>query len=648
MPLIDVDFAVRIPTRSGVTLGATITRPRDPGRYPALVWYDPYRAAWDGQIGATARYFADRGYVFVNLHSRGTGNSEGVSRDEYMAEETEDGVDAIEWLAARPWCSGSVGMLGASYSGFTCLQVAALAPPALKAIAPAYFTDRRYTDDCHYKGGCLRGYYDVLTYGLGMVAANALPPHPKAVGPRWAEIWQQRLEEGEPYLLNWLAHPVEDDYWARGSVIGRYDQIRAACFLIGGWHDGYVNPPLRTFHALTAPKKLLMGPWSHTYPDRSHCGPRIDIHHELLRWWDRWLKGIDNGVDREPKVVVFVQEHEEPIQDRIEIAGTWCAGEEPRVLEGGFRIARTGLVPAVEAPGDIRDPHSEEHHYAYRPGSARNGGIWDAGVPFCLPGEQRPDEALALNYTSQPLFKEAVIFGQPAVTLTVSVDVPVLPLAIRLCDVAEDGTSVLVTKGILNLTRRDGMDQPRPLAPGEPTSIKRFALEATAWRFRPGHRVRLSIDGSDFPNVWPTPLRGTGTVYFGPQIEATLHLPLWLDAESSPVQFLPSPHAPASTGAGGDPPPWRVVHDVLEDRLHFVMASGNEFVISDRDPADAYARARSVRTAAWNGFVARSEASAVLTSDEQSFHLVLSLNLFVNDALHFQRAWRQSTERRLL
>ena len=206
-----VDFSVRIPTRSGVELGATVTRPRAEGRFPALVWYDPYRGAWDGSVGPAARYFAERGYVFINLHARGTGNSEGASRDEYTAAETQDGYDAIEWLAVQPWCSGSVGMLGASYSGFTCLQVAALAPPALKAIAPAYFTDRRYTDDCHYKGGCLRGYYDVLTYGLGMVAANALPPHPKAVGGRWAQIWRQRLEESEPYLLNWLAHSVEDE-----------------------------------------------------------------------------------------------------------------------------------------------------------------------------------------------------------------------------------------------------------------------------------------------------------------------------------------------------------------------------------------------------------------------------------------------------
>ena len=160
-------------------------------------------------------------------------------------------------------------MLGASYSGFNTLQVAATAPPALKAIAPAYFTDRRYTDDCHYKGGCLRGYYDMLSYGLWMVARNALPPFREAVGSEWSDLWGRRLEESEPYLLKWIQHPVEDDYWAVGSIVGQYHHIQAATMLIGGWHDGYPNPPLRVYRELKVRKKLLVGPWSHKYLDRS-------------------------------------------------------------------------------------------------------------------------------------------------------------------------------------------------------------------------------------------------------------------------------------------------------------------------------------------------------------------------------------------
>jgi uncharacterized protein len=640
----EVDFTLRVPTRSGVELGATITRPRSGERFPALLWYEPYRSGWDGSVSPMARYFAARGYHFINLHSRGTGNSEGISRDEYMAEETEDGGEAVQWLAEQPWCTGSVGMLGASYSGFTALQVAALAPPALKAIAPAYFTDRRYTDDCHYKGGCLRGYYDTLTYGLAMVARNALPPHPLAVGDRWAEIWTRRLEESEPYLLQWLAHPVEDEYWGRGSVAGRYDRIRAACFLVGGWNDGYPNPPLRTFQALTAPKRLLMGPWSHTYPDRSHCGPRIHIYHELLRWWDRWLKEIDNGADREPRVIVHVREWEPPVQDRTHIAGAWHASEDLPGDVVRWAVAGSGLRNGETGSGA---PLARVDRFEYLPAAARSGGVWDAGVPFCLPGDQRPDEALALNFTSDPLARDLVIFGQPSVELTVSASAPVLPFAFRLCDVAEDGASVLVAKGLLNITRRHGMAAPEPLEPGVPAPV-RFDLEATAWRFRSGHRLRLSINGSDFPNIWPTPLRGTGAVHQGPGIPAMLHLPVWGEPALSPVEFLPSPSEPNPTGSGGDPPPWRVVHDVLEDRYRFLLANGNEFCVSNRNPAEACARARSVGSAGWPGFSVRSEATAALNSDERSFQLTISLGVYVNEALHFQRSWRQSTGRVLM
>jgi hypothetical protein len=252
-----------------------------------------------------------------------------------------------------------------------------------------------------------------------------------------------------------------------------------------------------------------------------------------------------------------------------------------------------------------------------------------------------------LNYTSEPLTEEVVLLGQPSVTLTLSADVPVMPFAFRLTEVAEDGTSVLVTKGILNATRRGGMNAPKPLSPNE-AEVVQFDLEAIAWRFRKGNRVRLSINGSDFPNVWPTPLAGTGAIHRGPQIQATLRLPLWTGPTVPPAEFLPSPSVPATTGSGGNPPPWRVVHDVLEDRLHFMMASGNEFSISNREPARAFARAKHSRTVGWEGTSIGSEATAVLTSDEHAFHLTISLNVTVNDAPHFQRRWCQSIERALM
>jgi putative CocE/NonD family hydrolase len=637
---IQVSNSYRVPTRSGVELGATITRPATAGKFPVLVWYDPYRSGADGHPSPMARYFARRGYAFVNLNVRGTGNSQGVSKDEYTVEETQDGYDAIAWLAEQPWSSGKVGMLGASYSGFNTLQVAATPPPALKAIAPAYFTDRRYTDDCHYKGGCLRGYYDMLTYGLNMVAMNALPPFKEAVGEQWSALWQARLEESEPYLLKWLAHPVEDDYWAVGSIAGQYHQIKAATMLIGGWHDGYVNPPLRIYWALQAPRKLLMGPWSHTYPDRSHCGPRINIYFELLRWWDHWLKDMDNGVTEEPAVQVYEQGYEPPLTDRTTIAGQWrmrgdLPQDEPQVLYLGDNALTDR--PASQT-GSASVP--------YLPAASRNGGLWDAGVPFTLPGEQTEDSARAINFTTPPLDSELAIFGNPTFSLFISADVTVIPVAVRLLEVAPDGTSVLVTKSILNTTRREGMDNPKPLVPGEITQVA-FHLEATAWRFSRGNRIRVSINGSDFPNVWPTPQAGRLTAHWGPDYPSHITLPVWDGGQEPAFEFLASPNESRETGSGTAP--WQVIHDVLEDRYRLVLFQGaGELGVSQRDPAQAWVRAKKTLGATWPGCEIRSEATGSLTSDADSFTMNLALNVYLNDNLYFQKRWSSTVPRQLL
>ncbi|MDA0746105.1 MAG: CocE/NonD family hydrolase [bacterium] len=630
----------RIPVSDGVVLGATVTRPVGEGQFPALVWYDPYRGGSDGSASGLAQYFGQRGYAFVYLNARGTGNSEGVSRDEYMVEETQDGVDAIAWLAAQGWCDGKVGMLGTSYSGFTTLQVAAETPPALKAIAPAYFTDRRYTDDCHYKGGGLRGYYDMLTYGIGMVARNGLPPFRETVGEAWSEMWQQRLEESEPYLLKWISHPVEDAYWEVGSIVGKYDRVKAAAMLIGGWHDGYLNPPLRIYRALEGPKKLLMGPWSHTYGDTSHCGPRIDIYFEMLRWFDRWLKEMDNGVEEEPGVQVYEQEFEEPVVDRTVIAGRWRTAEDLPVDEPWVYHLCAGEMVEDE----VKEVGSEA--VPYLAAASRNGGLWDAGVPFTLPGEQGEDSARAINFVSEPLAEEVAIFGNPTFRLYVSSDVEVVPVAVRLLEVGEDGTRVLVTRGILNTTRRNGMDRAEPLVPGEVTELA-FHLEATAWRFGKGNRIGISVNGSDFPNVWPTPQAGRITVHWGPEHPSQIRLPVWDGGEGPVFEYLPSPHGARQTGSGSTP--WQVVHDVLEDRYRFVFQNGaGEMGVSHRDPAVAWIRGGRDASVAWPGFSVRSEASGALTSDADCFTMDLALNVYLNDRLYFQKSWSRTVKRALL
>ena len=231
-----IERNIRIPMRDGAHLSADLIRPDADGRFPMIMEYHPYRKDDISRGGFDAHwYFAERGFIGVRLDVRGTGTSDGVNTDEYVPQEQLDGYDAIEWLAKQPYSNGNVGMFGTSYGGFTALQVAMHQPPSLKAIVPLYATDDRCTDDCHYsRGGNMRMYYDVGTYGGSMVGMNALPPLPELAGADWAETWKSRLEKNEPYLLTWLKNQVDGEYWRRASLRPGYDRIKCPVFHIAG------------------------------------------------------------------------------------------------------------------------------------------------------------------------------------------------------------------------------------------------------------------------------------------------------------------------------------------------------------------------------------------------------------------------------
>eukprot|EP01043_Picozoa_sp_COSAG02_P005884 COSAG02_NODE_163_length_32424_cov_21.759010_2_plen_774_part_00 len=660
----------RIPTSSpDVVLGAYVCRPcaASGKQFPVLVWSDPYRSMMDGVPTDIAQWYAERGYCFAYLNSRGTGNSGGVSIDEYMAEETQDSVDAIEFLAAQEWSNGKVGMLGTSYSGFTTVQVAAKAPPALKAIAPALFTDRRYTDDCHYKGGSLRGFYDMLSYGLGMVAANAMPPFPEAVGPEWSDMWQLRLDRAEPYLLKWLSHQTEDEYWHRGSIglDGGYEQIVAPALLIGGWADGYLSCPLRTYKEICAPKKLLMGPWQHGYGHTSRAGPRIDIYHEMLRWWDYWLKDFDNGIAEEiatQPVQVYVREWEEdPHPGRTEVRGNWRGARHlPDHAEHSLHLslgASETLLAGRVGQAERYPPNGAAASVRYRPAGSLNGGIYDSGGnPPSLAGPQNRDEASSVNFTSSVLDDDVYILGIPTFSLNVSFSaeepVKVAGIAVRLCEVGTDETSILVTKGFINATRRHSMADPTPV-PKSATSTTGlddhvvpvqldFHFEGTCWKFTKGHRMRISINGSDFPNIWPTPTQCSINIHFGQQTPSGVSLPLWDGGAPLHRPFLPSTSAPM------DPSQWLITEDVGAGTVKLQVPNGGEYGVSDRNPAIAWCRGVARREAQWPGVDVSADATGTLTSDAQCFHITLGVKVDLNGQTVHTNSWTQSVPRLLM
>ncbi|MEY4225421.1 MAG: hypothetical protein RL190_178 [Actinomycetota bacterium] len=658
-PGCDVIKNVRIPMRDGIHLGADLYVPSGgDGPLPVVMEYIPYRK---DEVAPGERFYGvlpERGYIVARVDIRGTGASEGTVVDEYVEQEQLDGYDAIEWIAAQPWCDGHVNMMGISYGGFTALQVATHRPPHLTSIIPMYFTDDRYTDDCHYRGGHMRQYYDVSFYGNFMIAYNAMPPYPEW-NPNWAEIWDEHLASNEPYMLTWLRNQVDGPYWRHGSVGDIADRIACPVLIIGGWRDGYPNPPLRLYEKLQVPKKAIIGPWNHAVPDVAVPGPRIDHLHEVARWLDHWCKGVDTGIMDDPPVVVFMQTHERPDADRLDAAGEWraetawpVAGASERTLH----LAADGRLE--EAPGERGDDLLE---YDARVGVT--AGLWSGGLQFGQPGDQRPDEALSAVYTSAALDEPLSILGRATADIAFTTTASVLGFSVSISDVAPDGTSHLVAKGMLNGTRRRSLTDPEPLVPGERTDL-RIEVDCTAWRFEAGHRIRVAIANADWPNVWPTPEPATSLLHRGPDA-CRITLPVVPHHGSAdPPAYVPSPVAMGRHALRTPPPTWDVIHDALtrrttvriheegEERIDATTSVHRDFdleTVVDADrPARATAYGRHSSTIRRTGYETRAISTVLLEGTETHFHLTIDLEVRVNDMQHHARQWTASVPRELL
>jgi putative CocE/NonD family hydrolase len=497
----------------GVRLNCRVWLPTDAlaDPVPAILEASPYRLTDGGQRDwQMYPYWAGFGYACARIDLRGTGDSDGLIPDEYTAQEQRDVCEVIAWLAAQPWCSGAVGMTGISWTGFNSLQVAALRPPALKAIVTLMSTDDRYADDVHYKGGCVSG-LDMLPWGATMLHYNALPAHPQTVGREgWHERWLARLNANRDWAETWLAHQRRDEYWTQGSVCEDYGAIEAAVYAIGGWTDGYRNAVLRLMAGLPGPRKGLIGPWSHGFPHDVVPGPAIGYLQEALRFWDYWLKGIDTGVMDEPLLRVWMEDYVAPAALIPEHPGRWVAEEQwpsPRIVDRSWAL-NDGTI-ADTATAETRLTHAGLQL------TGMDAGAWCAeGTPGDWPLDQRAEDGRSLAFTSAPLTAPLEIVGFPEVTLQLAVDKPVALVCVRLCDVAPDGCSKLVTRQVLNLTHRESHEHLTPLTPG-----RRFAvtvrLDSIAHAFAAGHRLRVGVSSDYWPWVWPSPERVELSLFTG-------------------------------------------------------------------------------------------------------------------------------------
>ncbi len=659
---VQVDEHVPVRMRDGVTLSASLYRPvpRQPGEtFPAVLELIPYRKddwRYNGDL-ARMTYLAQRGYVGCRVDVRGTGSSQGLALDEYAEAETEDGVELVAWLAAQPWGNGRVGMWGISYGGFTAIQVAMRQPPALHAIAPMYATDDRYLTDVHYLGGCLTG-SDLAQYAVGMVAMNALPPKMEIAGARWADEWKARLEQTPPWLVTWLRHQTDGGYWRHNSLRPDYARLQIPVLHFGGWADGYRDAVLR-MQAACPQQKCIVGPWSHSFPDSAWPGPNIDWLDEMVRFFDYHLKGRANGWDAEPPVRVFLEAYTPPTGFPERKAGAWRsypAFPAPGTQSQTWHLDDGQLQAAAPAT-------AQTFRYPHRP-------AWGTAGPLCsgagappngLARDLRAEDALCPAFTSAPLAEPVDVFGFPEVVLHLSCSAPVATAVVRVSDVHPDGTSALVTWGALNLTHRDGHTRPEALTPGTVYPIT-LRLNATAYQFLPGHRIRVTVASAHWPLLWPSPYPGENALHCGPAAPSQLTLPIVPPSALPAPRFKDTPPELLAVGGGHEEAPrWHIVEDVLAGSVTVstyqgdttLIANGQTLATEERLELTAY-HADPAHTRLYNecnyrlsehGTTTHVRSSGTFRSTATEIHLDIQLTVTLNGNLFFQRAWLETVPR---
>ena len=654
---------VFIPMRDGVHLAARIWRPKSAPQapVPAILEYIPYRKRFGTAMrdAVTHGYLAGHGYACVRVDLRGSGESAGVLRDEYQQSELNDGVEVVSWLAEQPWCDGQVGMMGISWGGFNALQIAALRPPALKAIVTVASTDDRYSDDVHHMGGCLLG--DNLSWASVMFSSNTLPPDPALVGERWREMWLERLEHSGLWLDAWLRHQRRDAYWAHGSVCENYEAIQCAVYAVSGWADGYSNAVFRLVERLSCPRKGLIGPWGHRYPHFGEPGPAIGFLQEMLRWWDHWLKGRDTGIMHEPRLRVWMQDSVPPTTSYPRRPGRWVATKtwpSPETATRRYRLAWHRLVEETvkitEETVNIQSPLTV----------GLFAGKWCSYAEGPdLAHDQREEDGGALVFQTKPLQEPLEILGSPCVELDLASDRPVAMIAARLSDVAPDGKATRVSYGLLNLTHRDSSEHPSALVPHRRYRVI-VHLNGCGQHFPAGHHIRLSLSTSYWPLAWPPPEPAQLKIGLGTsQLVLPAYRPVEGAAALPPFEEAEGAAPPRRTMIEPEHHNWLVHRDLAKDEstLEVIDDRGvyrfDDIGLTVRDKARELYRMRgddfdSVRGEThWERGLARGEwnvrsvTRTVLTSTAECFEIEANLDAYEGERRIFSRDWHNRIPR---
>ena len=556
-----VEQNVSVPMRDGVVLAADIYRPARDGKpaegpFPVVMERTPYDKEGKANEG---RYFARRGYVAVMQDVRGRFHSRGEWYP--FAKEAPDGYDSVEWVAAQPWCDGNVGTMGGSYCGSDQSALATLNPPHLKAMIVAVGTSN-YHKSSMRQNGALEMRFVIYAFRMATTSPEALadPTLKAALEADFARIreWLTRtpykkgssalrfLPSYEQWVLDILGEGDYNDYWKqRGYAIEHYYEEHAdvPTIYLGGWYDSYARGTTDNYVALSKMKKssqhLLMGPWTHggwgsSFSGDVDFGPEAaldDYNGYRLRWFDRWLKGIDNGVDREKPVRIFVMGGGDSRKDRngrLRQMGTWRDADDwplPGTRNTAYYLHADGVLSAEKPQA------SEPTRYTYDPRDpvpTIGGGI-SAANDVMAPGafDQRGAKRFYGCQDTLPLSarSDVVVFQTPELEADVEVTGPLTvnlwasssaldtDFTAKLIDVHPanvdypDGFSQNISDSILRCRYRDSREEATTMAPGKVYELE-IVLYPTSNVFAKGHRIRLDVSSSNFPRFDVNPNTG--------------------------------------------------------------------------------------------------------------------------------------------
>jgi putative CocE/NonD family hydrolase len=519
---VTVERGVMAKMRDGVGLRADIYRPKAEGKFPVILERTPYNKAGEFEFGLKT---AARGYVVIIQDVRGRYTSEGEWYT--FKNESRDGYDSVEWAAALPYSNGKVGMWGGSYVGATQMLTAITSPPHLAAIAPVV-TASNYHDGWTYQGGAFEQWFnESWTSGLAQDTFNRrVQKNTNALeGIHKLPLTRYPLFDGGPvqdpqtrdlasYFLDWLAHPSFDDYWRQLSIEDHHDKVMVPVFNVAAWYDIFLGGSLRNYLGIKAHggsdaarkgQHLLVMIGGHAGSGRKigevDFGPEADFDEDefLLRWYDHVLKGLDNGVEREKPVKIFVMGK-----------NVWREEDDwplARAKSTRYYLHSEGSANGLNGEGTLSTaapPAEPADHYVYDPAEP----VPTIGGPLCCdavhlppgPRDQRPDEARqdVLIFTTPAFKTDFEVTGPVTLELYASSNAVDTDFTAKLVDVWPNGFAQNLTEGIVRARYRNSQEKPELMVPGE---VYKFDVDlwATSNVFLPGHRLRLEVSSSNFP-----------------------------------------------------------------------------------------------------------------------------------------------------